>query len=192
MNKKEIKMGFEKDFEHVWKPMANGIKAALLKERKEKNEVSVENAVNALMREKREWSDPLRVQYSFIISMQDKAPESARMFQEALERFQFAEVPMTPLPGKMPYMAGALLAAAAGGFAGSLLPESFFLMTLIGRIPVILLGAVVFGGIGIGLSRTLWQAKAEESRKDCAEPYMEQLQALHNQLLEICRMADRS
>lgn len=185
-------MGFVKDFEQVWKPVSNGIKAALIKEKKEKNAVSAETAEEALMRARREWSDPLRVQHSFMVSMQSKAPECARMFQEVLQRFQFSEVPMMPLPGKMPYLAGAVLAAAAGGFAGFLLPENFFLLTLIGRIPVILLGVAVFGGIGIGLSRTLWQAKAEESRKDCAEPYMEQLQVLYNELLEICRMADQA
>lgn len=183
-------MGFVRDFEQVWKPTSNGIKAALLKEKKEKNAVSAETADKALMQQRREWNDPLRVQYSFIISMQSKDPECAQMFQGALERFRFAEVPMTRLPSKMPYMAGAAFAAAAGGFVSSLLPENFFLLTFIGRIPVIILGVAVFGGVGIGLFRTLWQAKAEESRKDCAEPYMEQLQTLYNELLEICRMVD--
>lgn len=184
-------MGFVKDFEQVWKPMSDGIKAALLKEQKEKNAVSPETAVKALAQEKRKWNDPLRVQHSFITSMQGKAPEYEQMFMEALERFQFTEVPMSSLPSKMPYTAGTALSAAAGGFGSSLLPEHSFLPSLIGRIPVILLGTAVFGGIGAGLFRSLWQAKAEESRKDCAEPYMKQMQTLHDELLEICRMADK-
>lgn len=185
-------MGFAADFEQAWKPMSDGINAALLKEQKEKNAVLQETAVKALMREKRNWSDPLRVQYSFIASMQGKAPEYVDMFQEALERFQFTEVPMPPLPGKIPYTAGTALAAAVGGYGSSLLPEHSFLPSLVGRIPVVLLGTVVFGGIGAGLFRSQWQAKAEESRKDCAKPYMEQLQALHDELLEICRRADQA
>lgn len=185
-------MGFVKDFEQVWKPVADGIQATLLRERKEKNAVSQETAVKALTQAQRNWNDPLRVQYSFIVSMQAKAPECGEMFKEALERFQFTEVWMPPLPGKMPYMAGTALLAAVGGFGSSLLPARSFLPSLIGRIPVIILGTVVFGGIGVGLFRSLWQTKAEEMRKGCAEPYMEQLQVLHDELLEICGRADKA
>lgn len=185
-------MGFVKDFEQVWKPMSNGIQAALLREQKEKNAVSLQTAVGALMQAKRDWNDPLRVQYSFITSMQAKAPECGEMFKEVLERFQFTKVLMPPLPDKMPYMAGTALSAVAGGFGSSLLPEKSFLPSLIGRIPVVMLGAVVFGGIGAGLFRSQWQAKAEKLRKDCAKPYMEQLQILHDELLEICSRADKA
>lgn len=185
-------MEFAKDFERVWKPMSDGIKAALLKEQKEKNAVTSATAAKALMQEKKNWSDPLRIQYSFIASMQGKAPECEKMFKRALEQFQFTEVPMPDLPGKIPYTAGAALTAAAGGFGSSLLPAHSFLPSLIGRIPVTILGTTVFGGIGVGLFRSLWQAKAEEARKGCAEPYMEQLQALHDDLLEICRRADKA
>lgn len=185
-------MGFEKDFEQVWKPMSDGIKASLLKEKKEKNAVSVETAQKALMQEKRKWSDPLRVQHSFMTSMQEKAPECAKIFQNALEQFCFSEAMLPPLPNKMPYMTGAALAAAVGGFIASLLPEKFFLLNLIGRIPAIILGAVVFGGIGAGVFRSLWQAKAEDARKECIKPYVEQLQVLHDELLEICSRADKA
>lgn len=184
-------MGFVKDFEQAWKPVEDGIKAAFLREQKAKNAVSPETAVNALMQAKRNFSDPLRVQYSFIVSMQDAAPECGELFQETLERFQFVEVPMSPLPGKMPYMAGTVMSAAAGGFCSFLLPEHTFLPSLIGRIPVVVLGTVVFGGIGAGLFRSRWQARAEESRKECAKPYMEQIQTLHDELLRICSRADK-
>lgn len=185
-------MGFAKNFEQVWKPMADGIKAALLKEQKEKNAVSLKVAAEALMQERRNWNDPLRVQYSFMTSMKSKTQECEEAFKEALEGFEFVEAALPPLPNKIPYMAGAVLAAAAGGLISSLLPADSFLPSLIGRIPVIILGIVVFAGIGIGLFRSLWQIKAEESRKGCAELYMEQLQTLHDELLEICRRADKA
>lgn len=185
-------MGFVKDFEQIWKPVSDGITAALLREQKEKNAVSLETAVKALTQAKRNFSDPLRVQYSFVVSLREAAPECGEMFQKALERFQFTEVPMSPLPGKTPYAAGTALAAAVGGVGSSLLPEHSFLPSLIGRVPVVLLGAAVFGGIGAGLFRSQWQAKAEESRKDCAKPYTEQLRTLHDELSEICDRADKA
>lgn len=189
---KETDMGFVKDFEQVWKPGLDGITAALLREQKEKNEVSQEIAVKALMQAKRNFSDPLRVQYSFLVSMQDVAPKCGETFQKVLEQFQFAEVPMSPLPSKIPYKAATVMSAAVGGFGSFLLHEHFFLPSLIGRIPVVILGAVVFGGIGAGLFYSQWQARAEESRKDCAKLYLEQLQALHDDLLEVCGRADKA
>ena len=184
-------MGFEKDFEHAWKPVSDGITAQLMKEKREKNAVTPETAAAALAREKESWNDPLRLQYGFLESMRKKAPACARLFQETLEGFRFAQAPLPPLPGKFPYVAGAVGAAAAGGAAGALLPAEFFLVTVIGRVPAVLLGTAVFGGIGTTLSKTLWQSRAEEARKDCAKPYLDQLQTLHDTLSAICAKADR-
>lgn len=184
-------MGFAADFERAWKPMADGIKAALLKELKEKNAVSLEAARKALERERRNWEDPLRAQYSFRKGLENKAPEHAEAFTEVLGRFQFAEAVLPPLPGKIPYIAGGGALAAAGGVISSLLPADSFLPSLIGHIPVVILGILVFAGIGAGLARTMWQAKAEAARKGCAELYAAQLKSLHDELLEICRKADK-
>ncbi len=182
-------MSLVSDFELAWKSTRAAVSAALLQEQKERNEVTVECAEQAWRRELRHWSDPMRPQGSFLKGLAKKNPTCAQKLKTAMEAFSFREVQLPPVPSGVPYAAGSVVCAVLGALVGFVLPATFFLPRLIGRVPTVLLGAVLFAGVGGGLLHTVRQVKAEAARADCSRLYTDQLDALHKMLRELCEKA---
>lgn len=182
-------MSLASDFELAWKPVGAAVSAALLLELKEHNAVTLECAEQAWKRELRHWHDPMRPQGSFLKGLEKKNPACAKKLMSAMEAFAFQEAQLPPVPSGVPYAAGGVICAALGALVGFVLPASFFLPRLIGRIPTVLLGAALFAGVGGGLLHTMWQVKAEAARADCSRLYTDQLDVLHEMLRELCEKA---
>lgn len=182
-------MSLVSDFELAWKPTAAAVSAALLKEQKEHNAVTLKCAEQAWKRELLHWHDPMRPQGSFLKGLEKKNHACAQKLISAMEAFAFQEAVMPALPSGVPYAVGGVICAALGALIGFVLPATFFLPKLIGRIPTVLLGTTIFAGVGGGLLRTVWQVKAETVRADCSHLYTNQLDALHKVLRGLCEKA---
>ena len=183
-------MPFSQDFERIWKSAVSSINGLLIDRHRESNLVTLDDASRAWERERQNWDDPMRVQNSFLNMLERKNTEYARQFREALDDFAFQEVALSELPSSIPYIAGTAGTGVLGGVIGEMLPDTFFLTKLIGRVPTILAGAVFFAGLGGSVMRGLWKSKTTHANDGAAQKYIAQLNPLHDKLLKICKQAD--
>lgn len=182
-------MSLVSDFELAWKPVRAAVSAALLRELKEHNTVTLDCAEQTWKRELHHWHDPMRPQGSFLKGLEQKNPACAQKLMSTMETFAFQRAQLPPVPSGVPYVAGGVICAALGALVGFVLPDTSFLPRLISRIPTVLLGTALFAGLGGGHLHTMWQLKAEAVRADCSRLYTDQLDALHEVLRELCEKA---
>ena len=180
-------MSAQQDFERIWTSVESIVQGALLDG---DNENIFDVASDVWQREKSKWRDSGRVQYNFLLILRKKNPSYAEQFLSSVEKFSFRKVKVASSPSSIPYIFGTLCFTAVGICAGYFLPTDSFLPNLIGQLPTIILGGMVFGGIGCNIFKSLYQNKTRALLKVSATAYAGQLAPLRKTLLDLCRKAD--
>lgn len=185
-----MKMSLQSDFENIWKSVKSVIRGKLIREQEETNAVTLKNANKAWYHEKQNWQDPMQIQYNFLRSVEKKNPECARQIKDAVDQFSFHKVKLAELPSTVPYFTGTIVSTSIGTGIGYFLPDSSFIVNLIGRTPTLILGGMLFTLLGGNIMYSLWKNKSIEARNNSADLYAAQLEPLRQTLLELCQKAD--
>lgn len=180
-------MSTVQDFERIWDSVEAVISGTLIDASDIFNELN-----EAWTFEQKKWRDPTRLQYNFWLTLNKKNPALAKEFIATIEKFSFRKADLPTSPSLAPYVFGTLCFAAAGAALAYILPEDSFLPRLIGHIPSIILGGMVFAWTGGGIFIGLRKNKTKILRKRAVNAYLKQFKPLRENLIEVCKKIDET
>ena len=94
----EIKMSFENDFKRMWEPIESTFHGVLIEKLRKKNFVPFQDVLDAWENEKKNWLDPMRIQNSFLRTMEQRNPAYAKDFHDLIKNFSFQKDISRELP----------------------------------------------------------------------------------------------
>ncbi|MCD8021106.1 MAG: hypothetical protein LUF92_16475 [Clostridiales bacterium] len=174
-----------RQFDLAWNAMFYDLMDSITSEVEALGNISVESANHMYKNSCGRWNNPASLQYSFLSIIEKESAEKKTCFLEKLNAFSFDPVPLKKV-STLPYIAGTVVAAIAGGFIGSIIPKPKLFGHLIGRIPIVIILAIVVGGVFGGLLVTALSNKTAEAKEQQIDGYRRQLTVLKKDLEEIC------
>ena len=201
-------MSFENDFKRMWEPIESAFHGVLIEKLRKKNFVPFQDVIDAWENEKKNWLDPMRIQNSFLRTMEQRNPAYAKDFHDLIKSFSFQKDISRELPSFIPYAFGILIIATLGGIICYLLSETSFILDLFSnhdkteddvmftettlRNIITIMGGIVFAGWGKNIMQTAWKNKSAYVGNITVKFYLNQLKSLKKQLSEVCRNLDKN
>ena len=176
-------MSIISDFELVWKPFEDKIYSYIVSNPSAQS-ADIQGFFNRTVRM---WEDPSRTQCGFLDKYSRKEPLMGSEIRSALKEFQFGAPEEAGKVSLLPYGCASAGAGALGAIIGILLPKASLMKKVLGAVPTVVLGALLFSALGGGIAKSMYDNTLLEKSQAQSEYYRRQLQELHETICALCK-----